>query len=920
MGRAAFRDPSRQPFFPAEHGTEFHAPGWAVAPRRDPDAERRATPRATRMDMHCHSRASNGPATAALGYIGCPECYSQPEKVYEQAMARGMDLVTITDHDTIAGVLELAESGFERFVIGEEVTVHFPEDRCRLHVLVWGLTPEQHEEIGRLGLRDNVYDFAAWLADDNLPHSLAHPLYIQNGKLTREHVEKCVLLFKCFETLNGAHAGLHRGTLDRFIATLTPATVQALANKHNLRPLWPRVWDKGCTGGSDDHALLNVGRTWTAIASDDGRAITDPRLFLKRVMSAKCEPGGAAGHSSLLAHQLATVGTHYAARKFVPRMRATGRAIASVLMRFAGVEVPRPSRLALAADLLRARVGRWRRGRRASPIVAALRETIGPLLEKYPDLRARFDPASWTDGAALAVHERMAEFVDDAVAAAGRAIATPAAAGKRRRGHGTREILDAAGSYALLLAAQLPYIVSLFQPNKERPFLDRFDHETSLMGTPSLRDGLGGPSLRDGTPPRSGGLPRPMRVCLFTDTLGDVNGVSRFIQNTARQARESGRDLTVLTSTRFPVPDWPNIRNFDPIFAGRMPRYENLELVLPPVLKMLREADRLQPDVIHVSTPGPVGTVGLIAAKMLRCPVLGVYHTDFPAYIEHLFDDAAFTWLSSVGMRAFYSSFARIFARSEDYRESLVGLGVARERLLALQPGIDIDAFHIRHRDPSIWDRLLTSPPPHLPTSPPVKVLSVGRVSVEKNLPLLTKVWKRVDGECRRRGLDARLIVVGDGPYRARMEEELRGCNVAFLGFRHGRELSTIYASGDLFVFPSTTDTLGQVVMEAQSSGLPVIVSDKGGPKEVVDQARTGFVLSSEAPDLWVRTLVDLIADEPRRKAMGAAAHEAMQRMSFRASFEHFWRAHEEAWHDHLGALGITPGRAGVEHAEPVGA
>ncbi len=729
MGRAAFRDPSRQTFFPAEHGTEFHAPetglGWAVAPRRHPDAARGVT----RMDMHCHSRASSGPATAALGWIGCPECYSPPEKVYEQAMARGMDLVTITDHDTIAGALELAERGFERFVIGEEVTVLFPEDRCKLHVLVWGLTPDQHEEIARLGLRENVYDFAAWLADDNLPHSLAHPLYIQNGKLTRAHVEKCVLLFKCFETLNGAHTGLHRGTLDRFIATLTPATVQALANKHNLRPLWPRVWDKGCTGGSDDHGLLNVGRTWAAVASDDGRAITDPRLFLKRVMSAKCEPGGVAGHSSLLAHQLATVGTHYAARNLVPRMRARGRAIASVLMRFAGVEVPRPSRLGLASDLVRARVGLWSRGRRASPIVAALRETIGPLLERYPDLRARLDPGSWAGGSPLSDHERTPAFVEDLISSAARAMGPGALQGIRARD--TTRIIDAAGSYALLLAAQLPYIVSLFQQNKERPFLDRFDHETSLMGTPSLRDGTrrGG----NGSP-----LTRPMRVCLFTDTLGDVNGVSRFIQNTARQARESGRDLTVLTSTRFPVPDWPNVRNFDPIFAGKMPRYENLELVLPPVLRMLREADHLQPDVIHVSTPGPVGTVGLIAARMLRCRVLGVYHTDFPAYIEHLFDDAAFTWLSSVGMRAFYASFARVFARSEDYRETLVGLGVPRERLLALQPGIDIEAFHVRHRDPAVWRHLLTPSPLHPLTPSSVKVLSGGRVSVEKNLPLRT--------------------------------------------------------------------------------------------------------------------------------------------------------------------------------------
>src|SRR5690606_973061 len=96
-----------------------------------------------RMDMHAHSRASDGAAIAALGLIRCPECYSPPEKVFDQAIARGMDLVTITDHDTIRGALELYGRGFQRFVIGEEVTVFFPEDRCKLHVLVWGLSPDQ---------------------------------------------------------------------------------------------------------------------------------------------------------------------------------------------------------------------------------------------------------------------------------------------------------------------------------------------------------------------------------------------------------------------------------------------------------------------------------------------------------------------------------------------------------------------------------------------------------------------------------------------------------------------------------------------------------------------------------------------------------------------------------------------------------
>jgi glycosyltransferase involved in cell wall biosynthesis len=388
-----------------------------------------------------------------------------------------------------------------------------------------------------------------------------------------------------------------------------------------------------------------------------------------------------------------------------------------------------------------------------------------------------------------------------------------------------------------------------------------------------------------------------MRVTLLTDTLGDINGVSRFIQNIAAQARATGRDLEVLTSTRLPIPQASNLINFRPLFATSMPGYKNLELAIPPAPQILRHLARRPPDVLHVSTPGPVGMVGFLAAKLRRIPILGVYHTDFPAYIDHLFDDAVFTEMARGFMRFFYRPFTAIFTRSEDYVESLVRLGLPRARMLSLVPGIDTDAFHPRFRDQTLWDTI----PGVDPLS--VKVLYVGRVSVEKNLPFLASVWPRVRSQCSSRGLRAELIVVGDGPYRVTMQSALAGQGAHFLGFRHGRELAALYASSDLFVFPSTTDTLGQVVMESQASGLPVLVTDRGGPKEVVQQGRTGHILSATDEPLWARTITDLIASTDRRRHMGARAHAAMQRYSMRDSFDHFWQVHSEACDAHRAGL-----------------
>ena len=409
-----------------------------------------------------------------------------------------------------------------------------------------------------------------------------------------------------------------------------------------------------------------------------------------------------------------------------------------------------------------------------------------------------------------------------------------------------------------------------------------------------------------------------MRLCLFTDTLNDINGVSRFIRNVGHQAALAGLEMHLVTSTRFEPPasfskSEPYIHNPRPRYARAMPGYPQLEIVVPPRRALLSLAKRLRPDVIHVSTPGPVGMVGRAAAKALGVPMLGTYHTDFPAYIDHLFGDATFTLMTSGAMRRFYRPFARLFTRSADYGEALVRMGFPRGHIIRLRPGIDTDAFSTRFAAGeegarrAFWSAYPGAAPRGDGGRVIVRAIFVGRVSVEKNLPLVTRIWPRVREIALARGFDARLLVVGDGPYRATMEHALASHGGVFLGFKHGEELSRLYANSDLFLFPSTTDTLGQVVMEAQCTGLPVVVTDQGGPSEVVDDGATGLVLpvgGHASEQRWVREVADLIADPARRKAMGASAAKKIEPMSIRASFEHFWAEHERV------VLGLNPAEA----------
>lgn len=388
------------------------------------------------------------------------------------------------------------------------------------------------------------------------------------------------------------------------------------------------------------------------------------------------------------------------------------------------------------------------------------------------------------------------------------------------------------------------------------------------------------------------------RLALFTDTLGDVNGVSRFINDILDQSHAAARPLHVLTSTRFPTRPLPTVHNLPPLLARPMPGYPQLELAVPRVRALLRCVRAIEPDVIHVSTPGPVGLVGVLASRLLRVPLVGTYHTDFPAYVADLFgDDPAFNALARGAMRCIYRRFDTIFTRSDDYARTLHALGVHPRSTPRLRPGIRLDRFTPQFRDFSIWPALGVSPGS-------LKFLYVGRLSLEKNMPMLVRIWHAAEDALRARGIGADLILVGDGPYRDTMQRELPDAH--FLGFRHGTELSTLYASSDVFLFPSVTDTLGQVVMEAQASGLPALVTNVGGPQEIVRHERTGFVLSSHEVGAWVAAIAALATDAPRRAAFAAAAHDHLQSYSIAASFEHFWNVHADVWRQSTQARPLT--------------
>jgi len=222
-----------------------------------------------RIDLHVHSKYSKRPSQWILKKIGTPESFTEPLQLYDIAKRRGMTHVTISDHNSIGGALEIAH--LPGTFVSEEVTSYFPEDGCKLHVLALDITEAQHEEIQKL--RPSIYDLTAYFRQENIFNISAHPLYAVNDRMTLEHFEQLLLLFRNFE-LNGARNSRENQTLKSVLDSLTPEDIERLADKHGIAPAFDNPHQKRLFGGSDDHSSLNIARTFTEFTGSHDASVS----------------------------------------------------------------------------------------------------------------------------------------------------------------------------------------------------------------------------------------------------------------------------------------------------------------------------------------------------------------------------------------------------------------------------------------------------------------------------------------------------------------------------------------------------------------------------------------------------------------------------------------------------------------------
>ena len=372
-----------------------------------------------------------------------------------------------------------------------------------------------------------------------------------------------------------------------------------------------------------------------------------------------------------------------------------------------------------------------------------------------------------------------------------------------------------------------------------------------------------------------------MRIAIVTEVfLPKIDGVVTRLTRTLDQLAAMGHDVIIFapgnppnTYAGFPVYKLPSLSFWV---------YPEIKFAVPPVRfwKQIRDFD---PDVIHAVNPIWTAALGVFAAKRDAYPLVCSYHTNVPDYVDAL--GIGWTRKMATGAIRWLHNQAQVnLCTSDPMIDKASAMGI--ERLTLWPKAVDTEGYHPSKASTKAR-RQLTNNHPDVPL-----VMYIGRISKEKDLERLNNVMVLV----RKQVPGARLGIVGGGPYLQKLQESFDPSFTTFTGYLSGEELASAFASGDVFVFPSATETLGLVALESFASAVPVVGTNAGGIPFVIDEGKTGHLIPADGSDEdWARAVIDLLQDPVRREKMGAAARKEAEKYSWRESTEALVHAYQKA-------------------------
>ncbi len=376
-----------------------------------------------------------------------------------------------------------------------------------------------------------------------------------------------------------------------------------------------------------------------------------------------------------------------------------------------------------------------------------------------------------------------------------------------------------------------------------------------------------------------------VRIALFSETfVPQRNGVALILGRLVRFLADQGHEVMVATA------DFGHVGDADPplppavrlvkVPGFKLPRYPDLTMAAPFAPSVLRAVREFRPDIVHVVTEYALGLTGLWIARRLRVPALASFHTNIPGCLPYY----GFGWASGLCwdyLRWFHNRAGLTLCPSETNRQILLSRGFGNVRVWAR--GVDTELFAPDHR--SATARQQNGPPDA------VHLLYVGRLTPEKDLPTLFRAYRKANA--KRPDRPIHLVLAGDGAYSSRMRH-LAPPDATFVGYLEGQALSQVYSAADVFVFPSRVETLGNVVLEAMASGLPVIGADQGGTVENVRHGLNGLLVPAGDADRFADAILRLADDAALRGTLARNARAWAEDRSWERAFETLLASYQE--------------------------
>jgi len=340
-----------------------------------------------------------------------------------------------------------------------------------------------------------------------------------------------------------------------------------------------------------------------------------------------------------------------------------------------------------------------------------------------------------------------------------------------------------------------------------------------------------------------------MRIALFTETfLPKVDGIVTRLSHTVDHLQRLGDEVLVVSpegglkehcgARVYGVPGFP------------LPLYPELKLALPRP-SIGHELESFKPDLVHIVNPAVLGLGGLYYAKALNVPLVASYHTHLPKYLEH-YGIGMLEGVLWELLKVMHNQAQLNLCTSTAMQDELTSHGI--EHVEVWQRGVDTELFQPDLADASMREHLSQG----YPESP--LLLYVGRLSAEKEIERIKPVLESIP--------NARLALVGDGPYRAELEDIYEGTPTHFVGYLAGKKLASAFASADAFVFPSRTETLGLVLLEAMAAGCPVVAARSGGITDIVDDGINGYLFDPADENGAIAATQKLLSDVSKQDVL----------------------------------------------------